>query len=161
MKESKGINKKKLIITIIALVVLVAVVGTVALVQHQKNKEKALLEELVNPDDTPVEFNVDLSGTDLSEEKQALQRAQLCAEMLQKSEEEIRDELKNSSSDYSRKAIKYAMENVVVDWNSNAAEMARYYKESGMSEDEIADKLLNDDRFTKEQTEYAMEMIVE
>lgn len=83
------------------------------------------------------------------EKYNALSSAQDYVERMAVSEKTLTDYLKQS--DYSRSAIRYAKENVTVDYGSEAIESAGLYMQAGEMTPELLRKQLKYEGFTSEQ----------
>ena len=96
-----------------------------------------------------------------TEYKSALNSAETYSDMMNMSKAAIYDQLISEYGDkFSKKAAKYAIDNLDADWNKNALLSAESYQDTmDMSPSAIYDQLISEygDKFTKKQAKYAID----
>ena len=116
--------------------------------QNQKTEENAPVEEKVK-EDVPTEY------------KSALKKAKIYSDTMNMSKAGLYDQLTSEYGEkFSKKAAKYAIDNVDANWKENALKKAKTYQESmAMSPSAIYDQLTSDygEKFTKKQAQYAID----
>lgn len=126
--------------------------------QNQKTKENAPVEEKVK-EDAPVEEKVEEDVP--TEYKSALKKAKIYSDTMNMSKAGLYDQLTSEYGEkFSKKAAKYAIDNVDANWKENALKKAKTYQESmAMSPSAIYDQLTSEygEQFTKKQAQYAID----
>ncbi|MBK0330585.1 Ltp family lipoprotein [Brachybacterium sp. MASK1Z-5] len=110
-------------------------------------------------DATPDDDSSADDGTDVDPDDKdaALGDAKTQSDFLYSSKKGIHDTLVFEG--YSEETATYAVDHLDADWNKNALEKAKLYKETGgMSDDDIHEQLTSEygEQFTKEQADYAI-----
>ena len=110
-----------------------------------------------NTETTTIDENKDAPR----EYQNALASAEMYQETLSMSEEGLRDQLTSPDGDnYPEEAVKYALENIDIDYKEEALASAKVYQDTiPMSDDELFEQLTSDygDKFTEEQAQYAID----
>ncbi|MCC3864956.1 Ltp family lipoprotein [Terrisporobacter petrolearius] len=116
--------------------------------KNQKTEENASVEEKVE-EDVPTEY------------KSALEKAKIYSDTMNMSKAGLYDQLISEYGEkFSKKAAKYAIDNVDANWKENALKKAKTYQESmAMSPKAIYDQLTSEygEKFTKKQAKYAID----
>ena len=116
--------------------------------KNQKTEENASVEEKVE-EDVPTEY------------KSALEKAKIYSDTMNMSKAGLYDQLTSEYGEkFSKKAAKYAIDNVDANWKENALKKAKTYQESmAMSPKAIYDQLTSEygEKFTKKQAKYAID----
>lgn len=148
----------KIILGIIGAFVIMGVLfaGCTAFVFNEADKEINNLESSSSDSKDSKE------DSDVPREYQnALTSAEMYQETLSMSEEGLRDQLTSPDGDnYPEEAVKYALENIDVDYKEEALASAKVYQDTiPMSDDELFEQLTSDygDKFTEEQAQYAID----
>lgn len=91
----------------------------------------------------------------------ALEFAQSYSEMFLSKKEIYKQLTSDEVHGFSKQAVEYALDNIFADWSYNAYQTAKILKEEMSYSDEEIEQALQEDgfSFTREQTEFAMQMI--
>lgn len=126
--------------------------------KNQKTEENASVEEKTK-EDAPVEEKVEEDVP--TEYKSALEKAKIYSNTMNMSKAGLYDQLTSEYGEkFSKKAAKYAIDNVDANWKENALKKAKTYQESmAMSPKAIYDQLTSEygEKFTKKQAKYAID----
>lgn len=92
-----------------------------------------------------------------AEYKSALEIAELIFYTKDISKRDLHNLLTSEPNPFSPEAAQWAVDNMKADWNANALEMAKSYRQEGMSREEIYSYLISDEvGFTEKEAEYAV-----
>lgn len=132
--------------------------------QEQKSEEVEEDTEVVE-DDEQKEESESKDADVPREHRNALKSAQNYIDLMPFSEKGLFEQLTSEFGDqYPEDAAKYAIENVVVDYNEEALEAAMNYQElMPMSDQELFEQLTSEygEQFTEEQARYAIDNLPE
>lgn len=154
--EGKPFYKQKAIWCLLILLVIVVGLGAFLYHNSQTATERKIeeLSKAINLDELPLELEDDSKKT---KKEEALNKAELYANVMLYSEEKVREELENAAENFSNKAIDYAMKNLDIDWKETALMKAEFYDSFGRSKADIKNTLIEEDGFTEKQADYAIE----
>lgn len=161
---------KKVLIGIVAVFVILGVIGAIAGEDEEKVNTPVVAEKTETTTEAPKE-EAKKEVVEVKEEakqevkisrefKAALAKADFYANEMYMSKKGLYEQLTSEYGEsFPKDAAKYAVDNVVTDWNKNALEKAKTYQEMNMSRNSVREQLLSKDGegFTKSEVKYAMD----
>lgn len=135
--------------------------GNSSVNDNDKTKNTDITKQPSDNTTSESEDNNEKESNIPTEYKSALNSAETYSDMMNMSKAAIYDQLISEYGDkFTKKAAKYAIDNLDADWNKNALKTAETYSDTmNMSKTAIYDQLISKDgnKFTKKQAKYAIE----
>lgn len=135
---------------------------------YQDSNSSSEMDILSEPQETKTQpLTVQTTSTDKdipSEYKSALNSANSYSDLMHMSKAGIYDQLISEyGENFSAEAAQYAIDNMAVDWNSNALQKAKEYSDvMHLSKAGIYNQLISDygEKFTQEEAQYAVDNLI-
>lgn len=157
-----GVIMKKSVIAAIGIVCVLGGVIAFGGSDNQASREENIVQEeaTTNQDEQDDTVVIEMDYDIPMEYKSAIAQADTYANMLYMSKQGVYDQLVSEyGGQFSAEAAQYAVDNIQVDWNTNALEKAKQYQDSlHMSPEAIRDQLTSEygEKFTQEEADYAI-----